>query len=171
MVSLFASIVTNTSGSYVVQWFLLIVLDKWLWGRYCLYWASSLSGCMKTSFLEWFTKEFPDRSNNDKSLRRELWKNSSSLLTPPVLSKMLAFTMIAGCNLYLYPYMQGSNGNVDIEMSNFWNTLLSWITDHFFTLFLKVSSLPIPLTSILLRILYLVFVLVLLTWYFTQYFL
>lgn len=49
----------------------------------------------------------------------------------------------------------------------FWNSLLSWITDHFFSLFLYVScSPPTPLlTFIPTNVLSLIFVLDLPTWY------
>ena len=80
---LFAPSVFDILSDYIVKQLLLIVFDKSVWEKYCLHWACSLWVTQRQAFWEWFTRELPDRSNNDKPLSMGLWKNFNSILTSP----------------------------------------------------------------------------------------
>lgn len=84
---MFGPVVIHCLRQMHVQQLLLIFSRNIFSRKDCLPWVSSVSGQIKTALWVQFSREWPDGSNNDRSLGMGLWRRSSPILFPPMAAR------------------------------------------------------------------------------------
>lgn len=75
----------------------LNAFDNYPQGKRLSPWLSCKSSQIKRALQVSSSREPPDRTNNDNSLRMGLWRSSNPILLPLVAARPRVFTIIVGC--------------------------------------------------------------------------
>lgn len=90
-------LLSTTSGSLSVEQLPLNAFDNYPQGKRLSPWLSCKSSQIKRALQVSSSREPPDRTNNDNSLRMGLWRSSNPILLPLVAARPRVFTIIVGC--------------------------------------------------------------------------